>query len=109
MQVEVAHSSGLLDTDVPAEQKLYGYHRLADPLVWNEFRPSAELLYIRLGKQHWVYDIGYMAFELACGRCHLRNTIWSGSRGLILGKDSLEAPNVTRMTAALYSHPLRAV
>jgi len=33
MQVEVAHTSGLLDTDVPAEQKLYGYHRLADPLV----------------------------------------------------------------------------
>jgi hypothetical protein len=33
MQVEVAHTSGLLDTDVPAEQKLYGYHRLANPLV----------------------------------------------------------------------------
>ena len=33
IQVEVAASSGLLDTDVPAEQKLYGYHRLADPLV----------------------------------------------------------------------------
>ena len=33
IQVEVAHSSALLDTDVPAEQKLYGYHRLADPLV----------------------------------------------------------------------------
>ena len=33
MQVEVAHTSGLLDTDVPAEQKLYGYHRLSNPLV----------------------------------------------------------------------------
>ena len=33
MQIEVAHSSGLLDIDVPAEQKLYGYHRLADPFV----------------------------------------------------------------------------
>jgi len=33
IQVEVASSSGLLDTDVPAEQKLYGYHRLSDPLV----------------------------------------------------------------------------
>ena len=33
IQVEVAASSCLLDTDVPAEQKLYGYHRLADPLV----------------------------------------------------------------------------
>ena len=33
MQVQVAGTSGLLDTNVPAEQKLYGYHRLADPLV----------------------------------------------------------------------------
>ena len=33
IQVEVASSSGLLDTDVPAEQKLYGYHRLSDPLI----------------------------------------------------------------------------
>ena len=33
MQVEVAHTSGLLDTDVPAEQKLYGYHRLSNPIV----------------------------------------------------------------------------
>jgi hypothetical protein len=33
IQIEVASTSGLLDTDVPAEQKLYGYHRLADPLV----------------------------------------------------------------------------
>ena len=33
MQIEVAHTSGLLDTDVPAEQKLYGYHRLSNPLV----------------------------------------------------------------------------
>ena len=23
----------MLDTNVPAEQKLYGYHRLADPLI----------------------------------------------------------------------------
>ena len=33
IQIEVASSSSLLDTDVPAEQKLYGYHRLSDPLV----------------------------------------------------------------------------
>ena len=33
MQVEVAHTSGLLDTDVPAEQKLYGYHRLKNPYI----------------------------------------------------------------------------
>ena len=33
MQVQVAGTSGLLDTNVPAEQKLYGYHRLSDPLV----------------------------------------------------------------------------
>jgi hypothetical protein len=32
-KVEVAKTSGLLDTDVPAEEKLYGYHRLDDPKV----------------------------------------------------------------------------
>ena len=33
MAVEVAHDSTLLDTNVPEEEKLYGYHRLDDPLV----------------------------------------------------------------------------
>lgn len=33
IQVEVAHRSGLLDTNVPENEKLYGYHRLEDPLV----------------------------------------------------------------------------
>jgi hypothetical protein len=33
IQVEVAHTSYLLDTAVPAHEKLYGYHRLDDPLV----------------------------------------------------------------------------
>ena len=33
IQVEVAATSGLLDTNVPASEKLYGYHRLDDPLV----------------------------------------------------------------------------
>ena len=33
IQIEIAHSSSLLDTSVPAEEKLYGYHRLDDPLV----------------------------------------------------------------------------
>tara|TARA_R110000782_G_scaffold262025_1_gene353933 strand:- start:103 stop:834 length:732 start_codon:yes stop_codon:yes gene_type:complete len=33
MQIEVAQTSGLLDTDIPAEQKLYGYHRLSNPLI----------------------------------------------------------------------------
>jgi len=33
IQIEVASSSSLLDSNVPAEQRLYGYHRLADPLV----------------------------------------------------------------------------
>ena len=32
-QVEVAHSSYLLDTAIPQDEKLYGYHRLEDPLV----------------------------------------------------------------------------
>ena len=33
MEVEVAHDSTLLDTNVPDEEKLYGYHRLDDPMV----------------------------------------------------------------------------
>jgi hypothetical protein len=33
MHVDVASSSSLLDTDVPIEEKLYGYHRLDDPLI----------------------------------------------------------------------------
>jgi hypothetical protein len=33
IQVEVASTSFLLDTAIPPEEKLYGYHRLADPLV----------------------------------------------------------------------------
>jgi len=33
IKIEVAHSSGLLDTNVPDNEKLYGYHRLKDPLV----------------------------------------------------------------------------
>jgi hypothetical protein len=31
--VETAKRSGFLDTNVPAHEKLYGYHRLEDPLV----------------------------------------------------------------------------
>lgn len=33
IQIQVAPSSSLLDTDVPEDEKLYGYHRLDDPLV----------------------------------------------------------------------------
>jgi hypothetical protein len=33
MEVAVASTSFLLDTAVPPQEKLYGYHRLADPLV----------------------------------------------------------------------------
>ena len=33
MKIEVAQDSTLLDTNVPEEEKLYGYHRLEDPLV----------------------------------------------------------------------------
>jgi len=33
IKLEVAHNSGLLDTNVPENEKLYGYHRLEDPLV----------------------------------------------------------------------------
>lgn len=33
IKVEVAPSSGLLDNNVPEDEKLYGYHRLDDPLI----------------------------------------------------------------------------
>ena len=33
IKLEIAHRSGLLDTNVPDNEKLYGYHRLEDPLV----------------------------------------------------------------------------
>lgn len=33
VQINVAPESSLLDTDVPDHQKLYGYHRLKNPLV----------------------------------------------------------------------------
>ena len=33
MKIEVAHNSPFLDTNVPPEQKLYGYHRLDNPPV----------------------------------------------------------------------------
>jgi hypothetical protein len=33
IRLEVAHRSSLLDTNIPDDEKLYGYHRLDDPLV----------------------------------------------------------------------------
>ena len=33
IKINVAHNSSLLDTNVPKDQKLYGYHRLDNPLV----------------------------------------------------------------------------
>tara|TARA_R100001369_G_scaffold90857_1_gene130617 strand:+ start:4210 stop:4968 length:759 start_codon:yes stop_codon:yes gene_type:complete len=33
IQIEIAHNSPFLDTNVADEEKLYGYHRLKDPLV----------------------------------------------------------------------------
>ena len=33
IKIEVAHRSSLLDTNVPDNEKLYGYHRLEDPYV----------------------------------------------------------------------------
>ena len=33
IKVNIAHNSSLLDMNVPNDQKLYGYHRLDDPLV----------------------------------------------------------------------------
>ena len=33
IKINVAHNSSLLDTNVPKDQKLYGYHRLDNPLI----------------------------------------------------------------------------
>ena len=33
IKVNIASSSSLLDTNVPDAEKLYGYHRLPDPLI----------------------------------------------------------------------------
>ena len=33
IKINIAHNSSLLDTSVPDDQKLYGYHRLEDPIV----------------------------------------------------------------------------
>ena len=33
IKINIAHNSSLLDTNVPEDQKLYGYHRLDDPIV----------------------------------------------------------------------------
>lgn len=33
IQIEVARTSGFLDTNVPENEKLYGYHRLDDPMI----------------------------------------------------------------------------
>ena len=33
IKVEIARTSGFMDTNVPENEKLYGYHRLEDPLV----------------------------------------------------------------------------
>ena len=33
IKIHIAHNSSLLDTNIPDDQKLYGYHRLDDPIV----------------------------------------------------------------------------
>ena len=48
IKIEVAHSSGLLDTNVPDNERLYGYHRLEDPLV--QSHSSSGLLITRQSK-----------------------------------------------------------
>ena len=48
IKIEVANSSGLLDTNVPENERLYGYHRLEDPLV--QSHPNGGLLITRQSK-----------------------------------------------------------
>jgi len=45
IQIETASRSGFLDTNVPANEKLYGYHRLDDPLV--QFIQDGQLVVVR--------------------------------------------------------------
>ena len=40
INIQVAQSSALLDTNVPDNEKLYGYHRLDNPLVQSVFEGS---------------------------------------------------------------------
>ena len=48
IKVHIAHNSSLLDMNVPDDQKLYGYHRLDDPIVSSV--DNGELLVTRKSK-----------------------------------------------------------
>ena len=48
IKVHIAHNSSLLDMNVPDDQKLYGYHRLDDPIVSSI--DNGELLVTRKSK-----------------------------------------------------------
>ena len=54
MVVSVAPRSGLLDTDAPIHQKLYGYHRLENPV-----------LVLRDEKTDEFYKLGYKEYKSA--------------------------------------------
>ena len=47
IEVGVAASSYLLDTAVEPEEKLYGYHRLEDPLIVDYDSPKKQQLKVR--------------------------------------------------------------
>jgi hypothetical protein len=60
MKVGVANTSPTLDANVPSEEKLYGYHRLADPLLVltdenGEYKTIKKSEYLKKAKQP-VYE-----------------------------------------------------
>ena len=56
IEVGVAHSSFLLDTAIPDEEKLYGYHRLDDPLIPKYNQEKNKIVPIKKSeeKTYWV-------------------------------------------------------
>lgn len=53
--VETARHSAFLDTNVPANEKLYGYHRLDDPLV--QYIDGDQLHIVRQSEHEAVEDV----------------------------------------------------
>lgn len=80
IQVETARQSAFLDTNVPADEKLYGYHRLDDPLVQT----------IKDGLIHVVRKSEYTAEkeEVASSPEPL-----DGQGGILIGRHDIEGVN----------------
>ena len=76
VKIEVAHSSGLLDTNVPENEKLYGYHRLEDPLV--QSHKSGGLLIT--GSLRWSHQSHWIKTPIIFGRHDHKSHEWGRSK-----------------------------